>query len=193
MISYIKKHKILFLVSVVVLFLILIVFNFKNVPGQLSPTLSPVQQSLFWDNFKPGDSQKADVVGQLGQPISEKTVNGQAVDDFKSNSPTRNHEVFFNKNTSVFFRQIVAYNDKLSIQDIHAKYGDTENVLYGPDSLAGFYLYVYPDKGFAYLGNKKSGTVLEVWYFKPVNVFQDFIGEVNNWIQGYSVKQTVSQ
>ncbi len=193
MIGFIKKHKLLVLVFIVILIVVFVLFNFKSIPGKPTPTLSPVQQSLFWDNFKPGNTQKSDVISALGKSISEKKVNGQTVDDFKSNSPTRNHEVFFDKNTSVFFRQIVAYGEKLTVSNLLLKYGTAPNILYGPDSSAGFYLFVYPDKGVAYLGNETSGTVLEIWYFKPINTFQEFVNEINNWIPGYSTTQSIQQ
>lgn len=180
MITFIKNHKkILFLIFAVIFFSLFMVFVFR---GSVSLGPQPTPQTDPWSTFEPGVTTKEQVISKLGNPLSETTQNGQVVSDFKSISPTRNNEVTFSGNTSSFFKHIIAYGETLLIKDLTSKYGLTNIVLYGPDATAGFYLYVYPDKGIAYLGNPNSGDLLEVWYFAPTTLenFQ------NQWAKNYS-------
>jgi len=54
-------------------------------------------------------------------------------------------------------------------------------VLYSQAPNASFDLFVYPANGIAYLGHS-DGTILEIWYFPPVENIDMFI---ENYGQGY--------
>ena len=58
-------------------------------------------------------------------------------------------------------------------------------MLYGPDSVNGYYLFVYPTGGIAYLGNPITKSLLEIWRFIPT----DINTLINNWAQNYSIEQ----
>jgi len=84
--------------------------------------------------------------------------------------------------TVVFIREIITAKDKKTTEDITSQYGNAPYTLYGPASVNGFNLYVYLDKGIAYIGHVKEPILLEIWYFQPTTI-EDF--QVK-WAKGYS-------
>ncbi len=176
MLQIFLKHKKIFGLLLAIIFVIFFILVVKN--SQKAPT------SEVLSNIIPGSSTKNDVVSKLGNPISEKTQGAFTISEFKSDSPTRNNEITFQNNKVEFFKRVIVYGQPLKIKDVIKIYGNTNVILYGTDSVAGFYLFVYPDKGIAYLGNNNTGDLLEIWYFAPTTLesFQ------NNWAPGFSSK-----
>lgn len=159
--SFLWKYKLvtfpLLLIAIIVFFLLLP----KEGPEKVVP------QGATWEEITPGETTKEGVVKILGEPLEEKDENGKTVSFFKSTSPTRNHEILFEEQIVSFSKEIVTLQDEKEIEDIKTLHGTTDNVLYGPDSYNGYFLFVYPEKGIAYLGNPGTGDLLEVWYFIP--------------------------
>lgn len=93
------------------------------------------------------------------------------------------------KKTARFFKEIITSSENKTPRDLINVYGDTQNILYGNDAINGIFLYVYPDKGIAYLGNKSSNTLFEIWYFEPTTM-DTFI---TNWASGYSKQININQ
>lgn len=180
MINFLNRHKILFLVFAFLFFIgfIFLTFNNGNKNNQLP---NGTASNNLW-SFQPGITTKNEVIKQLGDPILEVKQNNQTIDDFKSNSATRNNQVVFQNDKSQFFKQIVAAGENIKISDIANQYGPTDNILYGRDAESGFYLYVYLNKGVAYLGNSETQDILEIWYFQPTNI-DNFI---QLWASNYS-------
>lgn len=183
MITFIRLHK--RLVAVVVAFVIFLVFLAvifaprNNQNGSSSQTLSV----LGFFGIKPGETKKSDVISKLGQPVSETKRTTTTIDEFKSASLNRTHEIIFDTSNIVrISKQVITAGDKTSVSDIVKIYGETKNVLYGDDSVNGVDLYVYPDKGIAILANLNSNTLFEVWYFAPTTMDQF----TANFATGYS-------
>lgn len=184
MLSFINNHRKLVLLFVGIILIISFVVIFV-LPKQTNNPLPGATPTDPWSTFLPGQTTKEQVVQQLGNPVTQTSQNNQTIDEFKSNSPTRNHQVVFTNDTSQFFKQIIASGDTTKMNDLVNKYGTTSTILYGPDQSAGFYLYVYLSKGVAYLANASTGDVLEIWYFPSSNL-QDFISK---WASNYSINQ----
>lgn len=180
-IDFIRNHKrlvfIIFAFCFFGLFLILI-FGKGKAPVQISSGLAS------WNGLVPNKSTKDQVTAELGQSTFETRNGTTTVDNYKSTSPTREHQVTYNNQTATFFKQIVSINDKETITDLQAKYGQPDFKLYGPDSSNGYFLFVYLSKGVAYLGNPISDNLLEIWYFPPT----DSSGFVKNYASNYSTK-----
>jgi hypothetical protein len=183
MVNFIKSHKkLMFFLGAFVFFILflIIVFLPKN-PRNILPsqTISPAG----FVGIKPGETTKSDVVNSLGKASTEVKIPGGTIDDFKSASVNRTHEITFDsKNIVQIAKQVITAQDKKSPIDIQNTYGQPQNVLYGPDFVNGVNLYVYPEKGAAMLANVRSNTLFEIWYFSPTTL-ENFI---KNFGSGYS-------
>jgi len=169
----------------VIIFVSLLVVVYLLLPERKEPVETvPTKQGVSWQSLTPGVSGKNQVIEKLGNPIEETKEEDQSILDFRSSSSTRNHQAVFENETANFLREIVTLKDEKTTEDLKEMYGETENVLYGPDAYNGYYLFVYPEKGVAYLGSPGTGNLLEIWYFPPTNM-EDF---TSVWAQGYSTQ-----
>lgn len=175
--SFFTKHKYL---SVLILFIAAVVFFIFYLGSKRPPVTQPNQ--INFESITPGKSTTSDVNKVLGTPISQTQVNGYDLSDYKSTSPTRNNQVYYTNGTAQLIKEIVSFKDLKKVSDVTKKYGTPTNILYGPDTVSGFYLFVYLDKGIAYLGNPNTGDLLEIWYFSPMSL-DNFI---STWAQDYS-------
>jgi hypothetical protein len=178
-----KNKKIITLSALAILCIISIVFIVALVSKNNSlpqPTTS-ASITASWNGLTPGVSSQEDVTNKLGKP---KVVDGNTF-SFNSQNPNNDNQVVFEKGTANFFKEYVVPSEKRTSDEITSKYGVAQNILYGPDSVNGFYLFVYPSNGIAYIGSPNTKDVLEIWYFKPTTI-DDFI---NQWGSGYSQQQ----
>lgn len=142
----------------------------ENVPGT---------KGASYDTLVPGFSSKSDAIEKLGAPLNGPDSPSL---EFKSSNPNLPHEVIIANDKVVFIKEIIKVEGGKTSNDIIELYGEALKVLYGPDSIHGFNLYVYPDKGIAYLGHIKEPLLLEIWYFQPTTL-QEFKAK---WASGYS-------
>lgn len=151
------------------------------------PSSSSFSDLIDYQKIVPGASSKSDVVSLLGDPLAEK---GNII-EYKSSSPNFNHQVIFDRDKVSFIKEVVTLKEKDSkkAQDIIKAYGDPKKMFYGPDAEAGFYLFVYPEMGIAYIGSPESGMLLEIWHFSPTDT-ENFI---NKYAQGYSETRQIKQ
>lgn len=167
MLTTIQQHKKLFLVLGSFLFFIAFLLFAFGYQKQKQPI-----EANKWSSVKPGLT-KEEMARILGQPLSESTNKDQTVSQYKSDSPTRNNIVTFQKGTSQIIRRIITSHDVDTVDTMIRLYGEPKYTLYGSDADAGFYLYIYPDKGVAYIGNPINKDLLEIWYFQPTS-FEEF-------------------
>lgn len=162
----IRKMLIILLIIVVVLF-ILIAFVFGKVT---TPNINkggvPLGPGEKWNQIVPGESTKEDVIKQFGEPISS-TENSLS---YKSSSPARDNQITIADNHVDLVRQMITPADKITTKTLTQKYGISSDLLYGPDSPNGIYLFIYANKGVAYLGNPNTESVIEVWYYPPTTL-----------------------
>lgn len=179
MFNFIKTHKVLSLLSILLLVLILgYLFFFKSNMNQQSTI--PTYRSIT-----PGTSTKEQVIEKLGKPLEDKQIGNNEILTFDSGKTVRPDEYYFQNGVNSLVKEIIPFDDERKIESIRTKYGNANLVLYGEGSVGGFYLFVYLDRGVAYIGNPVSGSLLELWYFTPLSE-QEFI---KNWAQGYSKTQ----
>lgn len=163
--NFFLKHKylVLLLVSVVSVVSILLVTRKQK----QTPTITTKTKI---DTISIGKSTKEEVIKILGSPIAEKTAGNFDVLTFGSSSPTRPDQVFIKQNIVQMTKEIISFQDQRKAEAIKNNNGVASNILYGSDALAGFYLFVYPDKGLAYLGNPNSDDLLEIWHFASTDI-----------------------
>jgi len=126
-----------------------------------------------YKGLTPGKSSREELLNSLGNPVKETQDGNTRTLEYLSRNPNYNNQFLTTGNTLSFIKTYITPDDNLSITDIEKKYGENQQVLYGSGSISGFDLYVYPDKGVAYIGNKQTDDVLEVWYFSPTD-FENF-------------------
>jgi hypothetical protein len=176
--DYFNKHKgiiLLFIASLVSL--AYIIFGVSNQKKPSSPT--PTPQEISYKNIIPGTNTQADLEKILGTPIATKQDQNQTVDEYQSSVDLLPHTGYFVDNTLTFFKEIISSTDKKDSSFITDVYGDAPNVLYNKSPNSSFNLYVYPDKGIAYVGHP-DGTLLEIWYFEPMTIdkfITDYAGD----------------
>lgn len=177
------KKKLLFvLLAISILSVAYIVY--LSSAGKKNATKTPIPiTGVTYNSLTPGLSTETDITKQLGTALKETQSGKTTTLEYKSTNPNFNNQLSVNSGTLSLVKQIVSSADNIFISDITQKYENYENILYKSGSSIGFNLYIYPDKGIAYLGHQGSGIVLEIWYFKPTT-FDQF---VNNYGQGYSV------
>lgn len=154
----------------------------RNIPTSLS-----FSNQIDYQKILPGVSSKTDVISLLGAPLTEE----ENTIEYKSSSPNFNHQITFDQEKVSFVKEIVTLKEKSSkkAQDIIKASGEPKNMLYGPDAEAGFYLFVYPEDGVAYIGHPESGMLLEIWHFPPTDI-ESFI---NKYAQDYSETRQIRQ
>lgn len=185
MINYLRNHKLLtLLVLAAIVIVIILAINQKR--GVPTPKSTPLPSAQEWNGITPGVSTQQDVINQLGQPRSESS----GILLYESKSPTRDNQVVIQNGTAVLIKEIVAFTENRTIDEITSKYGTADNVLYGDGAVNGNYLFVYLSKGIAYLGNPDTKSLQEIWYFPPVSSVDGFISK---WAQGYSKEQSGGQ
>ena len=174
-----RKRLITFLIIFLIILVGIIAFFFmrsqRTVP---TPTGLPTSGASY-KSLTPGVSSKEDAIKLLGTPLNSPSSDTL---DFKSNNPNLPNQVVTSNNKISLIKEIVTVSDRKTTTDITSQYGTAPNVLYGPASTNGFNLYVYPDKGIAYLGHVKEPIVLEIWYFQ-LTTLKNFISE---WAPNYS-------
>lgn len=175
--DFVFKNRLLITVTILFVAFVLLYLFFPRQREVILPATGPSYNSLT-----PGLSERADFVTKLGEPVAQDKVGIYDVLSFDSPTTERPDEVFFEEGKAVLIKEIITYNTDRNIDTLKETYGNASLILYGEDSIAGFYLFVYPDQGIAYIGNPNSGVLLEVWYFTPVSA-SEF---KQNWAQGYS-------
>ena len=143
-----------------------------------APIATPPSEASQWGQITPGQSTEADVTKILGKA---KSING-TTQSYNSANSTRDNQVVYRNGIVDFSKETISYTEGKTTDEITAKYGVAQNMLYGQDSVNGFYLFVYPSDGIAYLGNPVTKSLLEIWHFTPTDI-DTFI---TKWGEGYS-------
>ena len=159
-----KNLKTLYVAIAILIFIVFIIvfISLKN------------NKLLSYNGITPSKSSKNDLLQTLGQPDQISTESGTTY-EYKTNSPVRNDKYFLNDKDKVnLIKEIITSKDNIKFSDLIKKYGNSYTLLYGPDAQTGFNFYVYLEGGVAFIGNKNTEDVIEIWYFPKTDV-QNFI------------------
>ena len=161
-----KRTKII-IVFALVLVVVGVAFLFLRSRSVSPPTPPPPTTGAGYKSLVPGVSTKDEVIARLGLPLND--TNGPIL-NYKSTNPNLPHAVSVEGNTAVFIKEQVTLEDKITKDGLIQLYGQPPEEVYGPNSVNGFNLFVYPDKGVAFLGHTTGSGVLEIWYFPPTTI-----------------------
>lgn len=155
------------------IFSILSLIYIISVTKKQNETLQPSSTKESYKSFEAGKSDYTEVQTVLGKPLKEEKEGEFRVYYYPSQSAARNDKLYFKEEKLHLAKEIVAARQNLKSNEITVTYGVAPYVLYGSDSTSGFYLYIYPDKGIAYIGNPYSEDLLEIWHFQKTTI-EDF-------------------
>ncbi|EKE13433.1 MAG: hypothetical protein ACD_13C00018G0010 [uncultured bacterium] len=175
-----KNKKVILAIAVISLLSILyIVYISLSGGGGTNRKTKIPETGASYNNLTPGISTEDDVIGQMGTAVKENRSDTITTLEYESNNPNFNNQFSMDSGILTLVKQIVSSKDDVTISSINEKYGNYKNVLYKSSSYSGFNLYIYPDKGLAYIGHQGSGIILEIWYFKPTtfNEFKTSFGQ----------------
>jgi hypothetical protein len=170
-----KKSFIIILLVGIAILTIYFIFSKRSTPPAQNTT-APSFQSI-----EAGINTPKDVVAKLGEPLSSST---ESLLEYKSKNPNLNNSFTIENNKVVFIREIIGETEAKTSTDIIAQYGGPEYVLFGPNSVNGFNLYVYPKIGLAYIGHVTDPALLQIWYFEPMSLDQF----ISKWASDYSLE-----
>lgn len=162
-------------------FIIISILNTQNKESQkdLNPTS---KLPISFNEIVPGETTKQDVTSKMGEPLKDLTATDSGTLYYKSSVTTLNNHIIIRDGTVALIKEIVSFKDTKKVSDIVKIYGLSQYSLFGADSVGGSKLYIYPDKGIAYIGKPKFDTLSEIWYFSPTTI-EDFRAR---WAQNYS-------
>jgi hypothetical protein len=168
-IKSILKNK--FYLTLIIIFIVLMITNavldrLNDETNNNIINTTPPQNQVDYNNVHPGYDDRNSIIKKLGEPLNNRNTR---ILEFRSSAPGKPHFVELDDNTVSIIRETIDKVDNIEIDDITSKHGEPEHILYDSRSLGGFYLFVYPQKGLAYVGHPESGILLEIWYFKPMN------------------------
>lgn len=164
-----------------VLFIIALIATFLSIsskPTNQDQSVS-VPKGAAFKTLVPGQSTKSEAIEKLGELLNDKE---SATLNFKSSNPNLPHQVVTEEEKITFIKEVVAPIDGKTSTEIVDLYGVAPYILYGSESIHGFNLYIYPNKGLSYIGHLKEPVLLEVWYFQPTT-FEDF---KDRWAPNYT-------
>jgi hypothetical protein len=167
-----KVKKVLIVFAILSLIsLVYIAFNIYKNRSDKQSNISDIQTiGESYNNLTPGKATTEDITKTLGPAINETASGSSKILEYSSKNPNFNNEFNTENGKLKFIKQIVTMEENIKIKDINSKYGPYTNILYGPMSTNGFNLYIYSNKGLAYIGHELSGIVLEIWYFPPTDI-----------------------
>jgi hypothetical protein len=174
------KHIIFVIFLFLIGFLVFSYQNSKNNKKLSQQTIYPISENdkgwSSFGNFTPGVSTEQDLTKTAGEPVKVDNNGESKVLEYRGSNTNWNNKIYINSEQKIaFIKRVVSTIDRISEKEITSQLGSPEIKLFGPYAEVGFILYVYPQKGFAYLGSKTGDTVLELWYFDPTITIDNLI------------------
>ncbi len=168
---FIKEKKLLLLVTISFLSIILIstlINNDKN--DKPAITKKNDIQTVKYKDISAGQIFNEDKINELLGFPTESTTSGEIkINKYRSSNEYRTNELIIKNGEVDFIREVVNPGDNKNAKYIRNLYGNADTILYEKSSNSYFDLYVYNDRGVAYLGHSDGG-ILEIWYFRPMDI-----------------------
>lgn len=188
-----KKNRRVVVFFFIIVFLILIMISIRNKNKETTNKDNQIpktnNQVATYKDISTGESYDADKINEsLGFPVDSTTSGELLINQYRSSNEFRTNEIRIRNGEVDFIKEVVNLDDTRTAESIQKKYGVHNTVLFEKESDSYFDLYIYPDKGLAYLAHQ-DGTVLEIWYFKPTDI-DTFI---DKWAPNYQKEPFTEQ
>ncbi len=193
LLELIKKHKIIAGISLLMFIIVgMIIFNIFNIKRSDSPANPDLGISKFLPSSNqnntfsslqktvPGKTTVQDVERTVPRILKKDVLPGGGVQySFQSELISRPNQIQTKNGVAVFEKELIPENPSARGYVLISTYinslGKPEKIIKG----SNFYgwsinTYVYPNKGFAFIGNPNTDEVLEIHIFKPLSV-EDYV------------------
>ena len=178
---------VLFLISLISILYIYLKVSKSSKKPTVTPTpiVQGTDQVASFKEITPGITSLDRVNELLGYPVDAKLSGNQEIDSYKTDNPNRfNTVISENGQVKMVREEMTEVNQKAD--EIRKTYGIAPFVLYSKDPSSVFDLFVYLKNGIAFKGHS-DGTVLEIWYFEPMDSIDKFI---LTWAKDYSKEKS---
>lgn len=177
--SFLSKYKLFFIPAILLLFfiatiLLSLIFNEDSNPNIITPEENPNLTSgpLPKTTPRPREGAETEVEDIPGLQNKETLPDGTIKYIFTSHIPERPNIILAKGEHDVLFqRSITLESHQVRISHYTDAYGQAKWIFkgssfYGPSAQT----YIYPERGFAFIGNPTTGEVLEQHVFQPLKV-----------------------
>lgn len=118
-----------------------------------------------------------ELLNTFGEPKKKLEYNKFEIYRYPVKETDDKKHVYVLNNQIVLTREIIDTNDERTKNNFLKQYGTAESIYYGPEEGVGAYLYSYPSKGFAILGNAEVNYIYEIWTF-PASDSETFFNKL---------------
>lgn len=149
----------LVLITLVILILSLLVIALVK-PFKKSP------QVTWKEGVTAGKSTRQELESRLGKPVK---IGDDQTYFFDSGNQYRPHQVQFSQDIVEIVKEQVIGNEKGKLDGFIKRYGSPQEILYGQH---GTFApgHFWGNLGLLVFANQQDGTVVEIWYFEPIDV-----------------------
>lgn len=173
--AFLKKNGLLILLAFFAT--ILFVLRVFVGPGKKEP---PQPTVVSWKGVVPGKTQPSQLLGILGEPEKSTQEGSQTTFSFRADNGGPPDRIVSENNIVELIKE--HFFEEKTLGSFIEEYGQPEGEFWGEYKTAGFKTYVFPSRGIVLVANPNSGTVIQIWYFKPTPLS----GFLLKWGQGLS-------
>jgi hypothetical protein len=179
------KFKWLIILGIPLLFFIIVISyfltsnNLEEAINGVNPRITPasnISGNKISDEVREGNEESIDE--RPGIIKRETLPDKTTLYTFNSKNPTRPHIIIAKDGHDIFFQRTVT-NPRfpVKITDYTESYGPAKWIFKGSNFYGPlFQSYIYPELGFAFIGNPTSGEVMEQHVFPPTKV-EDYVSK----------------
>ena len=140
------------------------------------PNPKPTSEIVFYQGITLGQSNKTDVLALLGDPTRTEQDGANEILLYPSPHPRLFNTIVFQDQVVVLIDMIMGDEDALAFSAIKALYGEPVHIAY-TNYLQGSMVYIYPDKGRAFIADENADIVFTKQCFLPMSL-EDYL---NTW------------
>lgn len=167
-------RKFILIILFFAIFAILVGFYFSKSPSPspvvVAPTPTPLPRVL-WGGILPG-IPFGDLVSKMGPPQKTNATEGQVSMFYPGVDKNWDTEVVIRNDVISFIREHIFPPQNTSLSSRLQQFDVSPVRLYGKISESSMFLFVFPDRGVAFIASEKNDTVHEAWYFQPAPLGQ---------------------
>ncbi|HUW21194.1 MAG TPA: hypothetical protein VMW41_00865 [Candidatus Bathyarchaeia archaeon] len=175
----IKKYWIFILLLLIIGILVSITSRPKKETYQEVVPPSPTQEAEptiipFWQEFEPEKTSETEIKNKVGTPLKEYEKEGQKILEYPSDYEYYPNKIYLKDDKLQLVKELVSYQRNIKLESFIKKYGNPSLIMYEENLNQGYPINIFLDNGIAVAAHIADGSVLEIWYFKPMSR-SDFI------------------
>ncbi len=140
------------------------------------PTPKPASEVVCYKGITPGQTKKVDVLALLGDPNRTEQDGANEILLYPSPFTRQFNTIIFQDQIVVLIDVVIGDEDALAFSAIKALYGEPGKIAY-TNYLQGSMVYIYPDKGRAFIADENADIVFTKQCFFPMSL-DDYL---NTW------------